>query len=267
MNIVLRHDTIYRYKEPIFSLASELHLRPLNNARQIVESFQIMTSPSTHLYDYIDRFGNTVHHFTIPRHLQTVEISAVSRVITMDQPFVYRMPTGFLGYESLTPTMRTMIDEETKSWIYEIDHPELPVLERVHQLTQATHQYFTYEAGVTTVLDTAKDFMRLKRGVCQDFAHFLISVCRYLQIPTLYVSGYLIPENEAPTASHAWVAVYTGEFRSKQWTGFDPVSGTFTNDRYIWLALGRDYGDVTPVRGVYWGTRDEDLQVSIQIEE
>ncbi|MCY0909230.1 MAG: transglutaminase family protein, partial [Sulfobacillus thermotolerans] len=223
--------------------------------------------PSTHLYEYIDRFGNAVHHFTIPKHLQTVEISATSRVSTMDQPFAYRRPTGFLGYESLSATIRTTVDEEMKAWIREVDHPELPVVERVQGLTQATHQYFTYEAGVTTVLDTAKDFMHLKRGVCQDFAHFLVSVCRFLGIPALYVSGYVIPQGETPTASHAWAAVYTGALSSKQWTGFDPVAGTFTNDRYIWVALGRDYGDVTPVRGVYWGTRHENLQVSIQIEE
>lgn len=267
MNIVLRHDTIYRYREPIFSLASELHLKPLNNARQILESFHIESEPSTLFYDYVDRFGNTVHHFTIPRYLQAVTISAISHVTTTHNSFIYRRPDAFLGYESIRPTPRTTADDEIKAWIKEFDQPHLDLLDRMTQLMSAIHNTFVYESGVTTVGDTAQDFMHNKRGVCQDFAHFLISVCRVLHIPALYVSGYLVPENMKPTASHAWVVVYPGAADSRLWLGFDPASGIPTNDRYIWLALGRDYDDVTPVRGVYWGTRDEELHVNIQIEQ
>ncbi len=268
MNIKIRHDTLYEYTQPISSLASEIHLRPLNNRRQIVESFHLETEPSTHVYDYTDRFGNSVHHFTIPRFLRTVRVRAISRINTFPQPFFYRQPEGFLLYESLQHTRRTVMDPLTQLWIEDHDRPGLPVRERAARLCLAVRNNFLYEPGVTTVQDTARDFIQHERGVCQDFAHFLLSVYRYLHIPALYVSGYVIPDGESPSASHAWVAIYgPDESGSREWTGLDPVSGELTDERYIWIGLGRDYDDVTPVRGVYWGNSQENLRVEVYGEE
>lgn len=268
MNVLIRHDTIYEYNTPISSLASEIHLRPLNNRRQIVESFRLQTEPSTHIYDYVDRFGNVVHHFTIPKRLHAVRVSAISQVSTFAQPFVFRRPEGFLRYESLTQTRRTAPDPLTLEWIRDHDDPRLPPRERVQRLSLAVQNNFVYEPGVTSVRDTASDFIQQRRGVCQDFAHFLISVFRHLHIPALYVSGYIVPEGSSPTASHAWVAVHCEDTNGPaQWTGLDPVAGTITDERYVWIALGRDYDDVTPVHGVYWGSSDEHLTVTVQTEE
>lgn len=268
MNVRIQHDTVYRYQAPISSLASELHLRPLNNWQQMLENFRLVTEPATRIYDYIDRFGNTVHHFTIPRFLQTVRVSAISVVSTVDQPFIYRAPTGFLRYESLHQTRRTDMDDLIQRWILAHDQPDFPLRERVQWINQALHDNFGYEAGVSSVRDTARDFVRLGRGVCQDFAHLALSVFRYLGIPALYVSGYVIPQDVSPTASHAWVVAYCHDQpSSRDWVGLDPVAGKMTDERYVWIALGRDYDDVTPVRGVYWGNSEEELEVQIHAEE
>ncbi len=268
MNIRIQHDTIYRYQEPVSNVASEIHLQPMNNWQQILEHFQLVIEPATRCYDYVDRFGNLVHHFTIPRWLQTVRVSAISVVSTAHQDFVYRAPLGFLRFESLQQTRRTEMDPLIERWLTARDQPRWSPADRAQWLIQALHTDFEYEAGVTRVQDTARDFIRTGRGVCQDFAHMALSVLRYLGIPSLYVSGYVIPVGTAPTASHAWIVVYPQESpSSRTWIGLDPVSGSATTDRYVWVALGRDYDDVTPVRGVYWGNSPEELTVHITAEE
>jgi transglutaminase-like putative cysteine protease len=127
---------------------------------------------------------------------------------------------------------------------------------------------FTYEPGVTDVHSTSAVVMALGRGVCQDFAHIMIAVCRHLGIPARYVSGYLYGGGSTPDgcdeASHAWCEIYCGN--EKGWIGFDPTHSTLlVDERYIKIGSGRDYDDVPPVRGTYKGNATEKLSVAVHV--
>lgn len=267
MRLTIYHETVYRYDRLIQGLASQLYIQPMNNERQILESFRLKVDPGTELYRYTDRFGNPVHHFTIPRRLDGLRLAAQSEVLTTSHHWSFRPPRDFLLYEATSPTVRTPHHPEIREWVEGLTLGKTTPLAQVRVLTRAVKERFRYEAGVTTVKDTALDLIRQGAGVCQDFAHFLLAVLRLYRIPALYVSGYLVPDDMRPTATHAWVMAYVGATGADEWVGFDPVTGEESNDRYVWLAVGRDYDDVTPVRGVYQGPGRETMHVHVNADQ
>jgi transglutaminase-like putative cysteine protease len=130
------------------------------------------------------------------------------------------------------------------------------------------HAKFSYSPNVTSVHTHMRDVLRDRRGVCQDFAHVLIGLCRAIQIPALYVSGYLYngPRDQliGTQASHAWCEVF---IPGLGWCGLDPTNNQRTDERYIKLAVGRDYADVPPVRGHYKGTTDRKMEIEVHVEQ
>jgi transglutaminase-like putative cysteine protease len=134
------------------------------------------------------------------------------------------------------------------------------------------HADFRYERQVTTVSTTVAEVIHSRRGVCQDFTHVLIGLCRTIGIPARYVSGYLIVdrshavsdwETSATVASHAWVEAYTS---THGWRGFDPTNGLVAGEDHVKMAVGRDYADVPPTRGMALGGAGERLQVEVSVE-
>jgi transglutaminase-like putative cysteine protease len=139
------------------------------------------------------------------------------------------------------------------------------VLSALQDLMHVINQGFTYQAEVTTVSSTVADFLALGRGVCQDFAHLMIAACRALGIPARYVSGYILSSPERATrgsgASHAWCEALVPGYG---WRGFDPTNDVLAADAHVKVAIGRNYHDVPPTRGMYRGLAGEQITVAVQ---
>jgi transglutaminase-like putative cysteine protease len=127
------------------------------------------------------------------------------------------------------------------------------------------HRALAYTPGATTVKTTAEEALASGRGVCQDFAHLMIAACRALDLPARYVSGYVFsPRRGTSAASHAWADVFVA---ARGWIALDPTHDSPQTDHYVRLAVGRDYADVTPTRGVYKGAGKETMAVDVRVEK
>jgi transglutaminase-like putative cysteine protease len=152
--------------------------------------------------------------------------------------------------------------------------PGRPLLEAALDLVSRIHRDFEYDPSSTTVATPLAEVLEQRRGVCQDFAHVMLSLCRCLRIPARYVSGYLEtlpppgqPKLRGADASHAWLALYCPEAtEARGWVDLDPTNDCPISDQYITTAVGRDYQDVTPVRGVFYGGGEHSLAVSVDVD-
>ena len=146
--------------------------------------------------------------------------------------------------------------------------PRRPLLEAVRDLTARIHAEFTYDPGATAVNTPLSDVMQHRRGVCQDFAHLQIGCLRALGLAARYVSGYLVTQSSGPgaligaEASHAWLSVYCP---GPGWVDVDPTNNLWPSDRHVTVAIGRDYGDVSPIKGVFLGGGDHTLEVAVDV--
>jgi transglutaminase-like putative cysteine protease len=269
MILKVEHTTLFEYEDPIYETATEVRLHPASGSRisQSCANFNLQVSPLTGIFEYTDFYGNRVHHFNILQSHRRVQIIATSVVETSASLSV--IPEENEIY---------LMDFACESRYVHFDPAVCDFAEQFRTLGEAHQQAleicrhindtFQYEPGVTDVHSTSAVVMALGRGVCQDFAHIMIAVCRYLGIPARYVSGYLYGGGSTPEgrdeASHAWCEIYCGPERG--WIGFDPTHKTLlVDERYIKIGSGRDYADVPPVRGTYKGTSSEKLSVAVRV--
>lgn len=266
MRLVVRHVSRYQYSYRVYQFASEMHLEPRNNPNQVVERFVLTVDPSVNLYSYTDRFRNRVHHFTIPEGISDLTVVAESWVSTVKGVPNTEPPSNFLLYECLGSTQRVPFSPTIRQWLGKSSTMGLSY-EVSRALCQTVFEEFEYQTGMTSVQSTALDLLSTGAGVCQDFAHFLIALLRLRNIPALYVSGYVLPIDGPASASHAWVTAYVSDSTGSRWIGLDPTTGQEIDERYVAVAVGRDYDDVTPLRGVYLGPSDETMSVQVSIDQ
>jgi transglutaminase-like putative cysteine protease len=160
-------------------------------------------------------------------------------------------------------------DDEIRAYAEHSFTPGRPVLEAAYELTRHIRADFTYEPGATSILTPLSTVMRTRRGVCQDFAHLQIAMLRSLGLPARYVSGYLRtepapgrPRLTGADASHAWLSLYCPGFG---YIDLDPTNGSIPSDEHVTVAWGRDFGDVSPLKGVILGGGAHDLRVSVDV--
>jgi transglutaminase-like putative cysteine protease len=282
MRLDIRHVTEYRYDEPVRESVMELWMRPIRSQTQRVASFELDIEPPSQVLSYSDPWGNVVHHFDVPHPHRRLNILATSRVETqppanlpaglgMDEwerlasPAVRGDCWDFLHLHGLvaeTPALHEFIVRHALDDLRAHDP-----LTAVRELSGDLYRAFDYEAGVTGA-DSPIDHALIEgRGVCQDFAHIMIAVCRRWGVPARYVSGYLFTDREGgdrsdPDATHAWVEVYLPTLR---WIGFDPTNNVPAGERHVAVAIGRDYADVPPSRGVFKGEAESQLQVGVSV--
>jgi len=265
MKLSITHTTTFRYDEPVSEAYMEMRLTPLNAGGQRCDSFRLATDPPGEVRGYADRFGNAVRHFdTIAPHDQLV-VSTHSEVAT---PKEFNDPTRELSlldaYDYLQPTAYTPVTAPVIGFA----RPCVVAgdsYETTRAVMRAVHGVMTYTPGATTVKTTAEESLAAGRGVCQDFAHLMIAACRALGLPARYVSGYVYaPRRGTASASHAWTDVFVS---GRGWISLDPTHDCPQTDHYVRLAVGRDYADVPPTRGVYKGAGEEQMDVSVRVEE
>jgi transglutaminase-like putative cysteine protease len=282
MLLRLTHTTDLSYSDPITESVMELRMTPRQEQDQHRLSFWLAIGPNTHVSSYFDWLGNTVHAFTINephRHIRIVATSVVEvDRLTMDpREFADRWPLsprsfGYDMHDFLQLDGPVADCSELRALAADLrpaggDHLGALALGMIELLAER----FTYERGVTTAASPITDILRHGRGVCQDFTHLMIGLSRVLGIPARYVSG--ATHNSASSAddplqgtaeTHAWCELY---FPSAGWVGFDPANRCVVDRRFIKVAVGRDFRDVTPNRGVYRGTAAESIVASVKTEE
>ena len=269
----IRHRTGFTYASPVKSSFNEVKLQPFSNSEQTLESFLLKVLPATRLSHYHDFYSNVVHHFEITEPHSSLQVESELRVSShppaplaadatpWPMERINEAAKDLRCHEFLGPSR--FVDVEPETWRLAVEAAEgrTDTWQTALALMQFVNGHLTYLSNSTTVHTHLRDVLRDRRGVCQDYAHVLLGLCRTLKIPALYVSGYLATENAS--ATHAWTEIFVPGIG---WRGLDPTHNCQTDAHYVKIAVGRDYADVPPVTGTYKGTTDRKLEVEVKIE-
>jgi transglutaminase-like putative cysteine protease len=264
MMLHITHETIYRYAEPVRYAMQALRLTPRTEARQHVVSWTIGT-PGRRV-EQRDSHGNVVHYLTVEAPHRELRLRVKGVVQTDDRdgqpnpaaslfaPLVYRASTAL-----------TAANAELVQFARDSFPASAGVTAQVLRGAEAVAARVTYMPGTTQVSDTAASAFARQQGVCQDQAHVFIACCRVLGLPARYVSGYLFDRDAHTAASHAWAEVW--DVDAGHWYGIDITHGRPTAAEHCRLAVGRDYLDAAPVRGVRRGGGAEKMDVEVLVSD
>jgi transglutaminase-like putative cysteine protease len=278
----IRHTTQFTYDKPAYESHNEVRVAPRTSPGQRCLSFDLEVTPKAAILAYDDSFRNRVHAISVhPPHeeLTIVAISVVERAAPRPGTPL-RVPFGeFLAedaarsaehYEFLNPSHFVPFSDRLRKFFWSArPAPTETVLEYTMRIVRYVRDQFEYEKEKTHVHSSVDDILAAGGGVCQDFAHLTIGLLRLAGLPARYVSGYLapragLPVEDAEQASHAWIEVL---LPGTGWTGFDPTLRSRTSDHHIRVAIGRDYSDVPPLRGVYRsGGSSGEMRVELSIQ-
>lgn len=287
MNYRVRHSTRYTYSEPVAIAHNEVRLTPRSGGAQQARRTQLAIDPAPSvLSQQTDFFGNTIHFFTLqaPHHEMTV--TAVSDVTLTSElppdPEATRpwdtvraalrgdlSATGLDAYQFAFESPYVRWDDATIAYAAPSFPAGRPLLAGALDLTRRIHADFKYEPGTTSVATPVAEVLKHRRGVCQDFTHLELACLRSLGLAARYVSGYVLnlaggtgERMVGADASHAWLAVYEPEHG---WIDLDPTNNAMPSDQHVTVAWGRDYGDVSPVKGVILGGGDHTVAVAVEV--
>lgn len=271
----ITHVTRYGYEEPAWDSFNQLCLRPNDDYRQTLHAFSLVVTPSVELRSHRDAGGNLIHHFHVPQAHDRLTIAATSVVETYPVPAPVEVPAGVLPglrhrlFEFLAPTARVPLDRD---WFEALGAarlaPEDGLVRFVGDLTRYLRERFRYAPNATQVDTALPDFVAAGAGVCQDYAHAMLALCRMAGIPARYVSGYVHPHPHTSETllgsegSHAWVEVF---LPGNGWVGYDPTNGVPVGEAHVKMGVGRDYDDVPPVRGWRRGGGAGTLDVEVRV--
>lgn len=288
MNYRITHRTTYAYSEPVAVSHHAARLRPRDTDSQKCREFSITFDPEPDLITtHTDSFGNEVRSFSIQKLHARFEV--VSRSLVSIAPVLQPDPAQTPPWEQVTALFRDPVAVDlldpcqfvfrSPLLLHEMPLREFampsftknrPVLAAVADLSQRIHREFTFDPKATTVSTPLDEVLENKRGVCQDFAHLAIASLRAMGLPARYVSGYLRtrpPPGKARLvgvdASHAWFACFVPGFG---WVDLDPTNNCFPSLDHITVALGRDFSDVSPVRGIITGGGEHSVTVGVDVE-
>jgi transglutaminase-like putative cysteine protease len=277
MLISLLHRTTFSYQGNAHDSFNEVRLKPLDDAGQACRSFELRTDPATQMRDYVDFYGNTVHYFDITAGHEKLVIEAVSEVETTPnaaRPEVPVVPhtdgaaerelrAEFVVDSHFVP-LDVSVWKEAQDALHE---GRSDIWSDVRRICRHVYKTFAYKPRSTGVATLATDAIKIRSGVCQDFAHVALGMCRVSGIPARYVSGYFIKVERRPgeeEASHAWIEAFVP---GHGWAAYDPTHDRAADERYVKVACGRDYGDIRPVSGTYRGGKTRSLNVEVRLRE
>ncbi len=284
MRYKIHHKTEYSYQAPVFESVGEMRVCPLSNETQQLQDRKLKVFPSAMVRAFHDFFGNCVECFSVPfRHDRLVVESEciVATSIQMPMPEQLGISLGearqILKGHRMDPYLFSRPSRLVPMLLRKSinDLPEIrsqnELGEIIPRLNEWIYRSFQYRPGSTQIETPLEEVLRQRKGVCQDFAHVFLSISRSIGLPARYVSGYI--EGREPgeqddsfvgaMASHAWVEVMLpGGF----WWGWDPTNNCVAGERHIKVAVGRDYSDVSPLRGTYRGSASQKLEVEVYLE-
>ena len=284
----VRHTTTFRYEPPVRESVMEVRLHPRSDGDQRCLNFSLEIDPAANVLQYRDFIGNAVHHFDIagahtqlkitaksevevhtvppPRHSDAGDWSDLDALVSSGDHWEMLLPSHYAHSTALLEALeRDLLHDVTNSASGE---RRLRPFDLLTRFNQAIFGYFAYVPNSTHVDSPIDEAIEARKGVCQDFAHILLALARRQKIPARYVSGYMFHRDEKQKdrsldgASHAWIEALVPGLG---WTAFDPTNNLVGADRHIRVALGRDYADVPPTRGVYKGEAQSELSVSVSV--
>lgn len=263
MLIRVEHNTAYRYSEPLLASTQYLRMTPLSGRTQAVESWRIVC-PGAATTPWQDQYGNLCHTLTVALPVSELEIRVMGLVRTRDTGGVvgvapHELPAGIYLRETPYTVASTPIQDFAAPFKPKLAKDAIATL---HEIMLAIADAVAYSPGDTHVHTTGAEALEQGSGVCQDHAHIFCAVCRTLGVPARYVSGYMAhgPSHAAHAASHAWAEALIEDLG---WVGFDPTNRACATEAYIRTAVGLDYAEAGPVRGVRSGGGTETMTARV----
>jgi transglutaminase-like putative cysteine protease len=275
----IEHITRYIYEGPVRDSANQIILFPIKDGYQDVLKQELTITGNPIVDTYIDYYGNEVGSFTYSEPHWYLNINSKIWVTTKHRELPVNDIFPAHQWEDLKRLqfMVPYIDFLKQEYFDGLN--ELRVIVEQERLKDDTpyqvalrfcqyvYENFTYIKGVTTVETKLDEIWRLKAGVCQDFAHILMEMLRMVQIPARYVSGYICTSRNGMRgegATHAWAEAYIPDYG---WLGIDPTNNCIANESHVRLAVGRNFLDCSPVKGVYKGSSGHKLEVAVSVDE
>lgn len=287
MRLQIRHQTRYEYTTPVSQSVNQLCLMPRSCDHQKLISVEVVIEPEPLVVDRgRDHFGNSVARFGIDEPHRQCTITVKSVVDTRDELLPQpdssgidenrrrlredRNPAALMAHDCLLPSPYVKRDTSMDALLNECSPQGQSVLGYADVLMKHIFTTFSYDSKFSSLVTPISEVLAARRGVCQDFAHLAIATLRRAGIPAGYVSGYLetLPppgqqKLRGADASHAWFSVYDVD---SGWHGFDPTNGKRPDRQYVVTANGRDYGDVTPLKGIVYGGGKHRLHVEVDVD-
>ncbi|MEY2424298.1 MAG: hypothetical protein QOI95_4365 [Acidimicrobiaceae bacterium] len=275
----IMHRTGYTYEKPVAASYNEARLTPMTTPEQVTLDARVSVSPTTPLFRYWDYWGTLVHAFDLHQQHDHLVVTSTSVVQTanvdraardgandatwsdVDNPVV-----GDRYFEFLMPSHFASADAELAEHARTLRAQSAGPRDAVELVTGWVRDHLTYMKGATNVMTSAVEAKRTGHGVCQDFVHLSIALLREMDVPCRYASGYFDSRVEAVLGetvvgeSHAWTEAWIGG-----WHPFDPTNDVPVGERHVVVALGRDYRDVTPLKGVYSGSPSSTTSVTVEL--
>jgi len=285
MKYKLKHKTLYTYVNAVHNYQSILCLQPINSAKQICKNFKLEIEPKpSKIYSRTDYFGNIQHYFSLHESHKSLKVTVSSEIEVLkniEQPisaitceeaklkFITDRALKIEVLQYLLPSQFISWDEEIIAFAESCLLPEVPLFEGVLNLIKKIFTEFQFKSGSTNINTPLKTVLKERKGVCQDFSHLAIASLRSVGIPAKYVSGYIetLPPKgkiklEGSDASHAWISVYIPEMG---WCEFDPTNNMIPQERHIVTAYGRDFADVSPLKGIIFSSGDHKVKVEVDV--
>jgi transglutaminase-like putative cysteine protease len=279
------HETVYTYSAQVSSSRQVAHLSPRETSWQRVLSHKLQIEPrTTERSEGVDYFDNRFESFFVDEPHQTLSVRAESDVEvasvapapgTASAPWEQAVGGAWTAGLDLSieqyrlPSPAVPLLARTRAYAASSFPAGRPWLDAVFDLTRRIQREFKYDPEATNVFTSVSEVLELRRGVCQDYAHLMLSALRGLGIAARYVSGYVMnrPRNDAKRltgadASHAWVAAWCPDLG---WVAFDPTNGKLADQEFVTLGWGREFMDVTPLRGVVLGAATQQLSVAVKV--
>lgn len=281
----IRHLTKFRYSRPVSESIMELRMHPRSEGVQRCLSFELSVTPRTRVQSYRDYLSNVVHHFNVPSaHRQLTIIAEAMVDVATRTPLPDRLSAEAWPqlreqlaagdfWEMLAPSQFAHWTDLTEDFARQLGIPDQTQaqqrdpLELLRELNSTLPREIAYAPKTTRVDSPADDALRNRQGVCQDYAHIMIALVRRMGIPCRYVSGYLFHKAGTKTrstegATHAWIEAFLPDLG---WVGFDPTNDVIAGESHVRTAVGRDYADVPPTRGVFNGDAASELTVAVRV--
>ncbi len=266
MRLSIHHSTLYRYDEAAHRVVQALRLWPISSVGQVIHQWQVEIDGHRLQPTCRDGFGNSAATHTVDRAIDSVRVIVNGDVETRDLHGIVGdtgdlLPPAFY----MSATELTATDEAIQALAKRAaaSTEDKDSVARLHILSTAVRDAIDYRPDQTHSQTTAAQALSAGAGVCQDHAHVLIAAARVLGFPARYVSGYLCADiGNVPAASHAWAEVHVPDLG---WVGFDAANRLCPDERYLRVAVGRDYRDAAPVRGVRRGGGAETMEVRVTV--
>ena len=290
MNYRIIHKTEYKYQEEVTLCHNIARLIPRTTVKQVCRRSDLQIDPQPEIInEYEDFFGNKVVYFGIQKTHAKLTVTVTSEIYKNDQ---VSMQLPFYGNTSWEDVPQILMQQQieyidARQYIYETPMtassdeirkyasvsytPRRPLFDATKDLMQRIYSDFKFESGQTSIATPLSEVMQKKKGVCQDFAHIAIACVRSMGLPARYMSGYIEtlpppgkPKLPGADASHAWVALYIPD---AGWVEFDVTNNLLVNDKHVRVAVGRDFADIVPLKGIVYSGGGQKMVVSVDVKE